>query len=107
MKLYFYCLDKDGNIKKESVSGIRKNKYDYTVPAGCKYPFNSLHGWHLKKQHCNIVQVDNSMYSHSPFIISEQSNLDQLPQFAEMLQTVFKNCIIINEKMGDWIKNER
>lgn len=106
MKLYFYYLNKDGNIKKFSVSNIRKNKYDYTVPAGCEYPFNSLSAWHLKKQSCNIVQVDNTMYSHSPFIISEQNNLDQIPQCAEMLQAVFKNCIIFNEKVKEWIENE-
>lgn len=98
MKLYFYYL-KDGKLQKDIIPGIRENKYNYTIPARNKSKLGGLYDWKLKKDYCDIVQVDNSTYIWSPFIVSAKENLESVPNLEEMLVSVLNSCSSINENI--------
>lgn len=106
MKLHFYYLKDNNVVGKMSISGIRENNYDYAIPSGRKFPFNSLHNWNLRKECCNIVQVDSSFYRHSPFIISDKDNLESIPGLAEMLVAVSESCVTVNKQIKGTVQNE-
>lgn len=98
MKLYFYYL-KDGKLQKDIISGIRENKYDYTIPSRNKSKLGGLYDYRLKKSHCDIVQVDNSTYSWSPFVISAKENLEGVSNLEEMLVSISSLCSSIRENI--------
>lgn len=106
MKLYFYYLKNNNIVGKITVAGIRENSYDYAIPSGREFPFNSSYKWNLKKKCCNIAQVDYSFYQNSPFIISEKDNLESIPHLAEMLIAVSESCAIVNNQIKELSKNE-
>ena len=102
MKLYFYHLD-ENKLKKTVAAGIRENKFDYTIPAQHKSVFGRLHDWRLDKRYCNIVQVDDSFYRWSPFIISEKDNLEDIPHLDEMLISVSYTCSSANNAINSFL----
>lgn len=98
MKLYFYYL-KENKLQKDVAAGIRENKYDYAIHVQNKSKLGSLREWRLRKSYCDIVQVDDSLYPLSPFVISAKDNLESVPNLEEMLVSVLNSCSSINENI--------
>ena len=107
MKLYFYYLGSNNEVKKEVEMGVRKNKYNYIIPPNGKSILSGFSEWKFPKQCCDKIQVDDSIYNRGPYIVSACGNLDNTPKLAEMLKTVFKYCVVVNEQIRGNIENEK
>lgn len=106
MKLYFYYLGSDNEVKKEVETGVRENKHQYVIPPRGKSRLSGLYEWKLSKECCEKIQVDYSLYKWSPCIVSAHSNLDNIPRLAEMLKAVSESCVTVNEQIKGIIENE-
>jgi len=98
MKLYFYYLS-ENEVKKDVETNVRENKHKYIIPANGKSRISGLSEWRLAKECCDIVQVDSSVWKWSPFIISARSDLDGVPELAQMLITVSESCAVTNNQI--------
>ena len=106
MKLYFYYLGSDNEVKKEVETGVRENKYQYVIHPRGKSRLSGLYEWKLSKECCEKIQVDDSLYKWSPYIISARGDLDNIPRLSEMLKAVSESCAIINNQIKGTVKNE-
>lgn len=106
MKLYFYYLGSDNEVKKEVETCVRENKRQYIIPPRGKSRLSGLYEWKLSKECCEKIQVDDSLYKWSPYIVSAHGDLDSIPRLAEMLKTVSESCVAVNEQIKGIVENE-
>ena len=106
MKLYFYYLD-DGKLKRSVQTNVRKNKFQYVIPADGKTAISSIfREQYFSIEFCDTVQVDYSIYRWSPFIVSACGDLDKVPRLAVMLLSVSESCAVVNSQIKGIVKNE-
>lgn len=104
MRLYFYHLDNDQNLRKDTITGVQENKHHFRILAGNKSILGGLTDWKLPKTCCDVVQIDASIYKPSPFIISKRDDLSDMPGLKDSMTELYNLSITLDTRIQDWHK---